>query len=105
MQYSNNDSKNQMYKHVIDSKVFPFLFKDENMSELKQNKFMNDRIINALCVLCFDDEIGQVTENIWPEYSLNKETIKNISGLGFPETNSLTDDGEIQFVFKIRQSN
>jgi hypothetical protein len=100
----NLDNKYQMYKQVIDSKVFPYLFEDNNLSEIKQNYFTNANFITALCVLCFDDEIGQVAENIWPIEAISKDIMKSITGLGFPETNTITEDGELQFIFKIRQS-
>lgn len=100
------ESQHQMYKHVIDSKVFPFLFDEdaEVVSDSKEKNFLKGQIITALCVLCFDDEVGQVAESVWPVDVFGKEMMRNISGLGFPETNSISEDGEIEFIFKIRQS-
>lgn len=102
MKINNNfmDREQIIYKSIVDTQVFPYL------SEPETRKVPGDfnGLIKALCVLCFDDEIGQVTENIWPQKALDNHVLKNISGLGFPETNSLTDDGEIQFIFKVRQS-
>jgi hypothetical protein len=99
------DKGNGIYKHVIDSQVFPYLFQNENSNLANHSNSNNStELVKALCVLCFDDEIGQVAENIYPPNCLDKVTMKNISGLGFPETNYLTDDGEVQFIFKIRQS-
>lgn len=99
-------STTNMYKHIIDSKVFPFLFDEDNknMKDTKEQNYLQGKIVTALCVLCFDDEIGQVAENIYPNDIFQLETVKAISGLGFPETNSITENGEIQYVFKIRQS-
>lgn len=102
MQSSQN--QNQMYKNIIDSKVFPFLFEEENFSEIKEKNYLCGKIVTAICILCFDDEIGQIAENVYPTDIFNKEMIKSISGLGFPETNSIHEDGEIQYFFKIRQS-
>ncbi len=93
------EKEHGIYKHIIDSQVFPYLNQSDNQ---KYNKNLSG-MVKALCVLCFDDEIGQIAENVWPPNSLDKNEMKNISGLGFPETNSL-NEGEIQFIFKVRQS-
>jgi len=95
------DREQIIYKNIVDTQVFPYLSEPENRN---LTGYFNG-IVKALCVLCFDDQIGQITENIWPPKVLDNYVMKNISGLGFPETNSLTDDGEIQFIFKVRQSN
>ncbi len=88
-----------VYQHIIDKNVFPFLFKEESGT-----KIISKNLVHALCILSFDDEVGQITENFYPEGALNKEMLRNISALGFPENNSLTDEGEVQYLFKIRQS-
>jgi hypothetical protein len=64
-----------------------------------------DEIIKAICLLSFDDSIGQIAESIYPIDSLEKLTIKQITGLGFPETNSILENGENKYIFKIRKSN
>jgi hypothetical protein len=97
------EKENGIYKHIIDSQVFPYLFQNENMN-LSSISHKSSELVKALCVLCFDDEIGQVAENIFPPNSLDKTTMRNISALGFPETNNMIQDGEVQFIFKIRQS-
>lgn len=94
---------NGIYEHIIDSQVFPYLFQNESMT-LSSLSNKSNELIKALCVLCFDDEIGQVAENIFPQNSLDKSTMRIISALGFPETNNMIQDGEVQFIFKIRQS-
>lgn len=93
---------NGIYEYIIDSRVFPYLFQNENMN-LSSLCNKSNELIKSLCVLCFDDEIGQVAENIFPQNSLDKSTMKIISALGFPETNNMIEDGEVQFIFKIRQ--
>jgi hypothetical protein len=60
-------------------------------------------LIKCLCVLKFDDELGQCLERIYPEDSIDSNTIKQITSLGFPETNSITH-GEIEYLFKVRES-
>ncbi len=62
-------------------------------------------IIKAICLLSFDDSIGQIAESVFPQDALEKLTIKQITGLGFPETNSILDNGENKYIFKIRKSN
>ena len=92
--------ESEVYHHIIDTKVFPYLFNAANYSSKKTSK----KLVQALIVLCFDDEIGQIAENVWPPNLIDKSTMKNLSGLGFPETNSIGEDGEMRYVFKIRRS-
>lgn len=75
-------------------------------SESNQDKIMknNEEIIKAICLLNFDDSIGQIAESIWPPNIIEKLTIKQITGLGFPETNSILENGENKYIFKIRKS-
>lgn len=63
----------------------------------------NDCLINSICGLCFDDEIGQVVEAIYPENFLESSAMKAICGLGFPETTVPNGEGEIKFLFRIRK--
>ena len=69
------------------------------------SKYNKDDIIKAICLLSFDDSIGQIAESIYPQETLEKLTIKQITGLGFPETNSILENGENKYIFKIRKSN
>jgi hypothetical protein len=89
---------------IIDQKTFSYLFEDNKFTKTVQ--FNNDKsLVHSICLLNFDDSIGQVAESIWPENSLDKITLKQITGLGFPETNMIVDSGENKFIFKIRKSN
>ena len=103
---SKQNNYNEIFKQIVDNKVFPYLF-DSNSSEgfcSNRNISRDTQYITSLLVLRFDDDIGQMVEESWPIDSLDKSTIKQISSLGFPETNSLKNDGEIEYVFKVRQS-
>lgn len=94
---------NKIFLNIIDDKVFSYMFQNNN--KFDDNKTKEDvKLIQSLCILSFDDLIGQIAENVYPENSLDKLSIKQITGLGFPETNSLCEDGEIIFTFKIRKS-
>lgn len=95
----------EICKHTVDNKVFPYLF-DTNGYDLLENKtkHLKSEYITSLIILKFDDDIGQIAEQVWPLDSLDKNTIKQISSLGFPETNSIKNEGEIEYVFKVRQS-
>jgi hypothetical protein len=72
---------------------------------IRSSKYNKDDIIIAICLLNFDDSIGQIAESIYPQDILDKLTIKQITGLGFPETNSILENGENKYIFKIRKSN
>lgn len=88
------------YESIIDDKVFFYLFYKN-----KENQIIsNESIVHSICILSFDDEIGQIVESVWPINSISKLCLKNISSLGFPETNCINEDGEIKYIFKIRQS-
>ena len=96
------EKSNQIYMNIIDSKVFPYILEEKN--KLENESLNNFNLIKALCILSFDDEIGQIAETFWPQNSLDKTHLKQLSGLGFPQTNSLSDDGEMKYIFKIRKS-
>jgi len=96
---------NEICKPIVDNKVFPYLFETDGSDFLINiGKMTETEYITSLLVLRFDDNIGQIAEQVWPPESLDHQTIKQLSSLGFPETNSLKQDGEIEFVFKVRQS-
>jgi hypothetical protein len=100
---SNQNNYNEIFKQIVDNKVFPYLF-DSNSSDSNKNNSRDTQYITSLLVLRFDDDIGQIVDEAWPIDGLDKNTIKQISALGFPETNSLKNDGEMEYVFKVRQS-
>ena len=60
----------------------------ENLTE----KFKDNDLLKSLLILSFDNEIGQVIEMEYPENSLEKSSLKLISGMGFPETNNIIDE-------------
>lgn len=61
--------------------------------------------IKSIILLSFDNEIGQLVDKEFPNNSLKKEQLKFISIMGFPETNTLMEDEELGFIFKIRVNN
>ena len=82
--------------------------KHQNFSLLAHqltNSTTEPLFIYSLFVLSFDDEIGQIVESSWPNNLFDKVTLKNLTGLGFPETNSLANEGELYYLFKLRKSN
>ena len=76
-----------------------------NDFESSNQSFFNIKeiVINSICGLSFDDEIGQIVEAIWPESSLESSSLKALCGLGFPETTIPCGEGEIKFIFRIRK--
>jgi hypothetical protein len=78
---------------------------NEISTNIETGKTNKSDIIKAICLLSFDDSIGQIAESVYPQDSLEKLTIKQITGLGFPETNSILENGENKYIFKIRKSN
>jgi hypothetical protein len=101
----NQTNYDYICNQIVDNKVFPYLFDSNGFDLIKnKNKISETEYISSLIILRFDDDIGQIAEQVWPPNSLDKNTIKQISALGFPETNSLKEDGEIEYVFKVRQS-
>jgi hypothetical protein len=101
METINDDNHSDIYKHIVDSKVFPYLFDGLEFIDFGGKDF---EYVKALCILCFDDEIGTIAENVYPSKALDKNVIKQISALGFPETNSISEDGELEYIFKVRES-
>jgi hypothetical protein len=69
----------------------------------KKDILNKNDLVKSICILSFDDSIGQIAESIWPSNSLEKISIKQITVLGFPETNGMIV-GENKFIFKIRKS-
>jgi hypothetical protein len=89
--------------NIIDQKIFSYLFEDNKFNA--SIKIKNDKkLIQSICLLSFDDSIGQIADIVWPENSLDKQTIKQVTGSGFPETNMIAENGENKFIFKIRKS-
>lgn len=77
---------------------------NEQLSSTVESTKPKEEIIKAICLLSFDDSIGQIAESVYPPDSLEKLTLKQITGLGFPETNSILENGENKYIFKIRKS-
>jgi hypothetical protein len=95
----------ELDNNIIDQKTFSYLFEDNKYLKTI-NLFKNEKkLVEAICMLSFDDSIGQIAENLYPENSIDYTTIKQITGLGFPETNMILDNGENKYIFKIRKSN
>jgi hypothetical protein len=97
-----------IFLNIVDNKVFSFLFDKKGKYQARKSDtnlltVRNEELVKAFCILSFDDEIGQITENVWPKDSLDKYTLKQVSGLGFPESNS-SDDSEVFFIFRIREN-
>ncbi len=90
--------KNKLAYKILNQKHFS-LCAHQNLNSSSDNSF-----IYALYILSFDDEIGQIIEAEYPKALLDKVTAKNLTGLGFPETNSLENGGELHYVFKLRKS-
>ena len=62
----------------------------------------NSLKISNIILLSFDNEIGQVVDKECPIGLIPKLQLKSISVMGFPETNHLTQEGDLGFIFKIR---
>lgn len=90
--------------YIIDNEVFSFLQKTKNTS-LNMNNQTNPPLILSIAFLGFDDNIGQVVEQNYPPDSLEKISLRQISSIGFPETNSFTEEGELTYIFNIRKRN
>lgn len=58
--------------------------------------------LQSIILLSFDNEVGQIVENEYPKDQINKQQLKLISIMGFPETNNIAQEGELGFVFKVR---
>jgi hypothetical protein len=95
----------ELENSIIDQKIFSYLFEDNKYIKPCSKINEDTNLVHSICLLNFDDSIGQIAERVWPENSLDKITIKQITGLGFPETNTIVDSGENKFIFKIRKSN
>ncbi len=80
------------------------LILSESLNNNSNSEDIYQDIIKAICLLNFDDSIGQIAESVWPPEVLEKLTIKQITGLGFPETNSILENGQNKYIFKIRKS-
>jgi len=90
---------NKIAYKILNQKHFSLL------AHQNTNSSNDSSFIHSIFILSFDDEIGQIIECNWPQGHLEKPTLKNLTGLGFPETNSLGSEGEILYVFKLRKSN
>jgi hypothetical protein len=58
--------------------------------------------IKNIIILTFDNEVGQIVDKEFPKEGLNKNILKVISIKGFPETNQISAEGEIGYIFKVR---
>lgn len=81
--------------HLIDKDVFFYLFDDTPLPS-------THNFIQAIAFLAFDELVGQITEKIFPPHLFSLLTLKHIASLGFPETNILSGEGCILYVFNIR---
>ena len=78
--------------------------KNANLLSQPNTQQLSNLYIYCICVFSFDVEVGQILEATYPSNSLNESTLKNLTGLSFPETNSLCEEGEIVYSFKFRKS-
>lgn len=59
-------------------------------------------IIENIVILTFDNEVGQIVENEYPRDGLEKQLLKVICIKGFPETNKISQNGDLGYIFKVR---
>ena len=85
------------------------LLNQKNITILNQHHVTDSSDNNqfyCICVFCFDVELGQILESVYPSNVLEEQTLKNLTALSFPETNnSFNEDGELSYFFKFRKSN
>jgi len=89
---------NRLAYELLNQKHFTLL------SQHKPHVENYNSYIYSICIFSFDVEVGQVLEVTWPPNALNENSLKNITGLSFPESNSLCEEGELNFCFKFRKS-
>ena len=90
--------KNKLAYKILNQKHFSLLT-HQNINTSKETSY-----ITSIFALSFDNEIGQVVESSWPNGLLDKSTLKNLTGLSFPENNLIGSDEELLYVFKLRKS-
>ena len=86
--------------HIIDKDIF-FYYNLENIDDQINSKYIKNIITNIIFI-GFDDNIGSISEKIYPNNSLDKETLQIISQIGFPETNIISEEGQINYIFNYR---
>ena len=86
--------------HIIDKDIF-FYYDLENIDDQINSKYIKN-IITNIVFIGFDDNIGSISEKIYPNNSLDKETLQIISQIGFPETNIISEEGQINYIFNYR---
>eukprot|EP00347_Sterkiella_histriomuscorum_P000425 403375913 len=62
--------------------------------------------LQAVCILKFDTEQGQILEHAYPPNHLHPSEEQNIARLAFPESNSLAmNEGNLLYTFRLRHFN
>lgn len=81
--------------------------KPNTVEKLPQSKDIQDTgptWIDAICVVTFDLDEGQLVEYMLPPKGLTPQDQKLLSLLSFPDSNSFGSEGSCKYVFSLKKS-
>ena len=76
----------------------------DNSSQLKDTKDSGPTWIDAICVVTFDLDEGQLVEYMLPSGALTSQDQKLLSLLSFPDSNAFGSEGFCKYVFSLKKS-
>ena len=89
-----------------DNDIQEFLKKAESPEKLSPTKEIRNsgpEWIDAICVVTFDLDEGQLVEYMLPSGALTSQEQKLLSLLSFPDSNAFGSEGSCKYVFSLKK--